>query len=78
MPVLKSISSTLEALGSSLGQVVKVNVWLSDLANFAAFNTVYCGYFREGQFPVRSFVQAQLAVGVGVEIEVQVADAAQA
>lgn len=72
--VLKSISKTLEELGSSFDHVVKVNVWLSDLANFAAFNTVYRSYFREGQFPVRSLVQAQLAFGVGVEIEVQAAD----
>lgn len=72
--VLKSIAKTLEELGSSLDHVVKVNVWLSDLANFAAFNTVYRSYFREGQFPVRSLVQAQLAFGVGVEIEVQAVD----
>jgi 2-iminobutanoate/2-iminopropanoate deaminase len=75
--VLSSISKTLEELGSSLDRVVKVTVWLSDLANFAAFNTVYRSYFHEGRFPVRSLVQAQLAFGVGVEIEVQAADEAR-
>jgi len=72
--VLKSIAATLESLGSSRDQVVKVNIWLSDLANFAAFNEVYRSYFKDGQYPVRSLVQAQLAFGVGVEIEVQALD----
>ena len=74
--VLKSIAATLESLGSSMDQVVKVNIWLSDLANFAAFNEVYRSYFKDGQYPVRSLVQAQLAFGVGVEIEVQALDTA--
>lgn len=73
--VLQSISKTLQGLGSSLNEVVKVNVWLSDLAHFAAFNEVYRSYFDDGRFPVRSLVQAQLAFGVGVEIEVQAMDA---
>ena len=74
--VLRSISKTLQELGSSLDKVVKVNVWLSDLANFAAFNEVYRGYFDEGCYPVRSLVQAQLAFGGGVEIEVKALDVA--
>ena len=69
--VLKSIAGTLQGLGSSLGEVVKVNVWLRDLGDFAAFNEVYRSYFQEGRYPVRSLVQAELAFGVGVEIEVQ-------
>lgn len=73
--VLKSIAATLQAHGSSLDEVVKVNVWLSDLGDSAAFNEVYRSYFKEGRYPVRSLVQAQLAFGVRVEIEVQALDA---
>lgn len=72
--VLKSIAATLASLDSSLDEVVKVNVWLSDLAHFDAFNAVYRSYFRAGRYPVRSLVQARLAFGVGVEIEVQALD----
>ena len=75
--VLQSIAKTLQGLDSSLDDVVKVNVWLSDLAQFAAFNEVYRGYFRAGRYPVRSLVQAQLAFGVAVEIEVQALNRAQ-
>ena len=73
--VFKSIAARLEAVGRSLDDVVKVNIWLADLNDFAAFNKVYAGYFKEGRYPVRSLVQAQLVFGVGVEIEVQAVDA---
>ena len=53
---------------------MKANIWLSDLAHFDAFNKVYASYFKEGRYPVRSLVQAQLVFGVGVEIEVQALD----
>lgn len=72
--VLKAIAARLEAVGSSLDDVVKANIWLSDLAHFDAFNKVYASYFKEGRYPVRSLVQAQLVFGVGVEIEVQALD----
>jgi 2-iminobutanoate/2-iminopropanoate deaminase len=72
--VMQSIAATLASLGSSLDDVVKVNIWLGDLADFAAFNEVYRQYFKEGRYPVRSLVQASLVFGVGVEIEVQALD----
>ena len=64
----------LAAAGTGFERVVKTTCFLADMADFAAFNEVYKSYFREGQYPVRSLVQAQLAFGVGVEIEVQALD----
>ncbi len=72
--VMDSVCRTLEQVGSSIHDVVKVNVWLSDLADFAAFNAVYASYFDSGRYPVRSLVQAGLAFNVKVEIEVQALD----
>lgn len=69
--VLTAIAATLEAAGSSIGQVFKSTVWLSDLSEFERFNQVYREYFQAGAYPVRSTVEAKLAFGVGVEIEVQ-------
>ncbi|CAM4322796.1 RidA family protein [Kerstersia similis] len=69
--VLKAIDATLNGLGSSLEHVIKANVWLADLQDFAAFNAIYRSYFQAGRYPVRSLVQAQLAFKVAVEIEVQ-------
>ena len=69
--VLSAISNSLEVAGSSMDQVIKTTVWLSDHGNFERFNEVYRTYFKEGAYPVRSTVEAKLAFGVGVEIEAQ-------
>jgi 2-iminobutanoate/2-iminopropanoate deaminase len=68
--VLERIETILAELGSGLEDVVRVTVWLSDLALFARFNQVYAEWFRAPYLPARSTVQAQLAYGVDVEIEV--------
>jgi 2-iminobutanoate/2-iminopropanoate deaminase len=67
--VLDRISATLAELGSSLGAVTRVTVWLADLSQFADFNEAYRPYFKDA-LPARSTVQAVLAHNVGIEIEV--------
>jgi len=64
------IAESLEACGARFDQVVKVTVWLSDMAHFAGFNEVYKTFFGDA-LPVRSTVASALALGVDVEIEVQ-------
>jgi reactive intermediate/imine deaminase len=68
--VLERIAKTLEDVGSNMGDVVRCTVWLSDFANFAAFNEEYRKHFPEG-LPARSTVEAKLFKGALVEIEVQ-------
>lgn len=68
--VLDTIAATLAECGAGLTDVVRVTVWLSDLALFAAFNEVYREYFTQAALPVRSTVSAALAFGVDIEIEV--------
>jgi 2-iminobutanoate/2-iminopropanoate deaminase len=59
----------LEAAGSSLGKVVKCNVYLRDIADFAAMNEVYATYF-DPPYPARTTIQAgALPAGIAVEIE---------
>jgi enamine deaminase RidA (YjgF/YER057c/UK114 family) len=50
---LKNLSAVLEAAGSSLQNVVKVNVFLTDMSNFAAMNEVYDEFFVWQPKPVR-------------------------
>ena len=50
---LKNLSAVLEEAGSSLQNCVKVNVFLTDMQNFAAVNKVYDSFFKEPK-PVRS------------------------
>jgi reactive intermediate/imine deaminase len=65
--VLLNLQSVLAEAGLSLQDVVRTNVYLSDIANFAAMNEVYQEFFSE-PYPVRTTVGAQLR-GIMVEID---------
>ncbi|RHZ60724.1 RidA family protein [Aspergillus thermomutatus] len=63
-----NIKAILDAAGSSVDKVVKVNVFITDMANFAEMNATYEKFFTHK--PARSCVAvAQLPKGVPVEIE---------
>lgn len=67
--VCKNLAAVLEAEGLTLENVIKTTCFLSDMANFAAFNGVYAEYFT-GK-PARSCVAVrELPKGVLVEVEV--------
>ena len=53
--VLKNISAILEAAGSSLGDAVRLGVFLADLNDFAAMNEVFREFFPENP-PARTTV----------------------
>lgn len=54
---LDSIKSTLEAAGMTMDDLVSVQVFAADLADYAAFNTTYRTYFTR-EFPARAFLGA--------------------
>ena len=65
----ENVRAILEAAGSSLDHVVKCNVYLRDIRDFAAMNEVYETYFA-APFPARTTIQAgALPGGIAVEIE---------
>ncbi len=66
--VLENLKAALEAAGTSLENVVKTTVFISDMGNFAELNAVYGRYFSEGK-PARSTVSASLPLDALVEIE---------
>jgi 2-iminobutanoate/2-iminopropanoate deaminase len=67
--VLENMGAVLKAAGSSYEQVVKTTVFLIDLSEFAAMNSVY-GEFFPNAAPARSTIQvAALPKGAKVEIE---------
>jgi 2-iminobutanoate/2-iminopropanoate deaminase len=65
---LNNVRAILMAAGTDLTRVVKVNVYLSDMGNFAAFNEVYKEYFH-GIYPCRTAIEAKLPAGFTVEID---------
>lgn len=66
---MENIKTVLAAAGSSLERVVKCTVFLVDMRDYAAMNTVYAEYFPRDP-PARSTVAGSgLAFGARVEIE---------
>lgn len=68
--VFKNLQYVLEEGGYTFADVVKTNVYLSDMGNFAALNEVYALYFKE-PYPARVAYQvAALPKAALVEIDV--------
>lgn len=66
--VIKNLKAVLEAAGSDLTKVLKTTCFLTDMANFAAFNEVYGKHFT-GK-PARSTVAVKgLPKNALVEVE---------
>jgi reactive intermediate/imine deaminase len=67
--VFDNLKAVVEAAGGSLGEVVKLNLFLTDLANFAKVNEVMARYFAE-PFPARAAVGVkELPKGALVEAD---------
>ena len=67
--VLKNLAAVLAAAGTGWDRVVKTTVFLTDMADFIAFNAVYEKVLGAAK-PARSTVQvAKLPAGALVEVE---------
>ncbi len=67
--VFKNLIVVADAAGGSLADAVKLTVYLTDLTDFAALNTIMADYISE-PFPARAAVQvAALPKGVQIEID---------
>jgi 2-iminobutanoate/2-iminopropanoate deaminase len=64
---LNNVKTILEAAGSELDQVVKVNAYITDLTRFAEFNEVYKEFFQDAP-PARTTVATAL-LGMLVEVD---------
>ena len=67
--VFKNLEAVLRAGGSDFNRVIKATVYLTDLANFQALNTIYAQYFGDHK-PARTTVGvSQLPKGSKLEID---------
>jgi reactive intermediate/imine deaminase len=66
--VFENVKAILEGAGSSTANVVRVNVYLTDLTNFSKMNEIYRRYFTE-VFPARTTVGVQLAGEYMIEVD---------
>ena len=66
---LENVRAILQEAGAGMGDVVKVTVYLKDMASFAAMNEAYAEYFSE-PYPARAaFAVAELPKDADLEIE---------
>ena len=71
--VFDNLRAVCEAAGASLDDVVRVGIYLMDLADFAAVNAVMADYFQ-APYPARSTIQVSgLPRGARIEVDAIVA-----
>jgi len=67
--VFKNLQAIIAAAGGDFSHVVKLNVFVTDLANFATLNKIMAEYFKE-PYPARAAIQvAALPKGAQVEMD---------
>ncbi|MFZ9036458.1 MAG: RidA family protein [Gammaproteobacteria bacterium] len=67
--VFDNLAAVAAASGGSLADVVKLNIFLTDLGNFPTVNEIMATYFQQ-PYPARAAIGvAALPKGVGVEMD---------
>lgn len=67
--VFRNLSAVCEAAGGSLAHMVKLQIFLVDLAQFSLVNEIMARYFKQ-PYPARAVVQvAALPKGAQIEID---------
>lgn len=67
--VFENLKAVCEATGGSLGDIVKLNIFLTDLGHFALVNEVMARYFQQ-PYPARAAIGvASLPRDAGVEMD---------
>ncbi|HEB98230.1 MAG TPA: RidA family protein [Thiotrichales bacterium] len=67
--VFDNLAAVCEAAGGSLADIVKLNIFLTDLSHFPLVNEVMAQYFSE-PYPARAAIGvASLPKGAGVEMD---------
>jgi len=66
--VFENLSAVCEAAGGSINDMVKVNIFLTDLGNFATVNEIMAQYYEQ-PYPARAAIEIS-ALPKGVQIEI--------
>ncbi len=60
--ILNQIDALLAQAGSDRSRILWANVWLADMADYAAMNGEWEAWIPKGQTPARATVEAKLAM----------------
>ena len=69
--ILAKIDRLLATVGSDKTQILKANIWLSDIRRFDEMNAAWEAWVPKGSPPARATVEARLA-GPGYLVEIMV------
>ncbi len=72
--ILSDIDAVLKTAGTNKANIVKANIWLTDIGTFADMNAAWDNWVTAGATPARATVESKLAApGYDVEIMVEAA-----
>lgn len=72
--ILAQIDDVLKQAGTDKTNIIKANIWLTDIKTWAEMNTAWDAWVVPGQTPARATVESRLAApGLDVEIMVEAA-----
>ncbi len=67
---LKNIEAIINSAGKDIDSITKITIYLTNLKNFQLVNEAYADFFKNGNFPARSTVEARnLPKGMEIEID---------
>lgn len=69
--ILARIDALLAEAGTDKTAIVQATVWLADIADYTAMNTIWDPWVAEGQGPARACIEAKLA-DPALKVEIQV------
>lgn len=66
---MDAVAKELQAAGASMDDVYRCTIALTDMENWASFNTVYVKYFKADHYPVRMSFGVTSLGGAAVEVQ---------
>lgn len=66
---MDAVAKELQLAGASMDDVYKCTIALTDMNDWAAFNTVYVKYFKPDRYPVRMSFGVTSLGGAAVEVQ---------
>jgi len=70
--ILSQIDATLKKAGTTKSNIVKCNIWLTDMATFAQMNDAWDAWVPAGATPARATVESPRLAAASYDVEIMV------
>jgi enamine deaminase RidA (YjgF/YER057c/UK114 family) len=70
--ILAQIDATLKKAGSNKSNIVKANIWLTNMDSFAQMNEAWDAWVAAGATPARATVESPRLAAPGYDVEIMV------